>query len=74
MGDTPAFSDNMQLSVSLPEIALVKVVLNGREWICQLSSRLSARLQEPGIYRVEAYLKSFGRFRPWLFSNPIFVI
>jgi hypothetical protein len=28
---------------------------------------------EPGVYRVEAFLRVYGKYRPWIFSNPIFV-
>ena len=34
---------------------------------------LSVTLREPGVYRIEADLKAFGRYRPWIFSNPIYV-
>ena len=28
---------------------------------------------EPGVYRVEVYIKYLGRQRGWIFSNPIYV-
>ena len=28
---------------------------------------------EPGVYRVEAYLKFRGKRRGWIFSNPIYL-
>jgi hypothetical protein len=30
-------------------------------------------IDEPGIYRVEAYHRNFIKYRPWIFSNPIYV-
>jgi hypothetical protein len=30
-------------------------------------------LNDCGVYRIEADLKAFGRYRPWIFSNPIYV-
>lgn len=29
--------------------------------------------KEPGAYRVEAWLKLDGEYRPWIYSNPIYV-
>ncbi len=28
---------------------------------------------EPGVYRVEAYIRYKGRRRGWIFSNPIYI-
>ena len=30
-------------------------------------------VREPGVYRLEAFLKLDGEYRPWLFANPIYV-
>ena len=30
-------------------------------------------ISEPGVYRVEAYLRYKGRRRGWIFSNPIYI-
>jgi len=30
-------------------------------------------IDERGIYRVEVYLKRHLKYRPWIFSNPIYV-
>jgi hypothetical protein len=29
--------------------------------------------EEPGVYRVEAYLEAHGRERTWILSNPIYL-
>jgi len=30
-------------------------------------------LSNPGVYRVEGWLKLDGELRPWVYSNPIYV-
>ena len=30
-------------------------------------------VKEPGAYRLEAWLKLDGEWRPWIFANPIYV-
>lgn len=73
MGDSLRFSRSAQLTVSCPKPALIRVIRNGCELTTSISSRLFLPVEEPGIYRAEAYLKSFGKYRPWIYSNPIFV-
>ena len=73
MGDRLKLSDNAQLSVSCPEKAHIRIIRNGRESMQAVSNHLSIPIKEAGVYRVEVYLKSAGKVRPWIFSNPIFV-
>ena len=73
MGDCLRFSRNAQLTVSCPIPALIRIIRNGRELSNSISARLSIPVEEPGVYRTEAYLKSYGKYRPWIYSNPIFV-
>ncbi|HLT58641.1 MAG TPA: CehA/McbA family metallohydrolase [Limnochordales bacterium] len=34
---------------------------------------LEQRVTEPGVYRVEARLWRWGRWRPWVFTNPVYL-
>jgi hypothetical protein len=36
-------------------------------------SEFEFTVTEPGAYRLEAWLKLDGEYRPWIFSNPIYV-
>ncbi|PKN18210.1 MAG: hypothetical protein CVU71_11910 [Deltaproteobacteria bacterium HGW-Deltaproteobacteria-6] len=74
MGDRFLLSGNAQLSVSCPEKACIRIIRNGLEWNKATNVGCSFPLTLPGIYRVEVYLKSAGKYRPWIFSNPIFVV
>ncbi|MBP1761721.1 MAG: hypothetical protein H6Q64_1263 [Firmicutes bacterium] len=73
MGDHLKLSGNAQLSVSCPQQAHIRIIRNGLEWNQKITHSFSVPVVETGIYRVEVYLKSAGKFRPWIFSNPIFV-
>ena len=46
---------------------------NGLMFQETVGKELSITLRDAGIYRIEAYLKAFGLYRPWIFSNPIYV-
>ena len=72
-GDSFKLSNTAHLSVSCPGRALIRIIKNGREWLHAVGSRFSAPVEEAGVYRVEILLKSAGKFRPWIFSNPVFV-
>lgn len=73
MGDFLELKDQSEIRISVPAIASLRLIRNG---ICegeQVGREIVFPLQNKGIYRAEAYLKSWGKYRPWIFSNPIFV-
>lgn len=73
MGDSFKLSGTANLFVTLPSPARIRILCNGVEWKTVYADRLEAPIEEPGIYRVEAFLKSTWKYRPWIYSNPIFV-
>ena len=73
MGDTLTLSENTRLHVSLPAPALIRIIRNGSLWNKERKKALMLPVIEPGVYRVEAFLRVYGKYRPWIFSNPIFV-
>ena len=73
MGDSLHFSDNTQLTIACPKRALIRIIRNGQECSTSVTQHLSTLIEAPGVYRIEAYLKAFGKYRPWIYSNPIFV-
>ncbi len=73
MGDSFRLTHNARLSVHLPRKSYVKIIRNGNTVLESYSSSLCTSLDKAGVYRVEAYFKSFGMQRPWIFSNPIFL-
>ena len=73
MGDSLKLTGHAHLSVALPCPAHIRVLCNGAVWKTVNSDRLKAPIKELGVYRVEAFLKSAFKYRPWIYSNPIFV-
>ena len=73
MGDSITLTDKAQMFISLPVAALVRVIRNGALMFEAISSNIDLPIGNTGVYRVEAYLKSSGQYRPWIFSNPIYV-
>jgi len=73
MGDSLKLSGAANMSVTLPCPACIRILKNGTEWKKVDGDRLEVTLTEPGVYRTEVFLKSAWKYRPWIFSNPIFV-
>jgi hypothetical protein len=74
MGDEVTFKEDIRLKIELPGPADCILIRNGKAtqtWHKALSCEHP--VQEPGIYRVEAYLPYRGRQRGWIFSNPIYI-
>ncbi|MHB8910526.1 MAG: CehA/McbA family metallohydrolase [Syntrophales bacterium] len=74
MGDQFILNRSAELRVSVPGTALMRIVKNGSVFHQETGSALSIPIREPGVYRIEADLQVFGRRRPWIFSNPIYVV
>jgi hypothetical protein len=73
MGDSLSLTNNSHLEVKLPSSAAIRVIRNGTVWADKIQKNLSLTVTESGIYRIEAYVKACGKYRPWIFSNHIFV-
>ena len=73
MGEELRFEPG-SLTVELPLRGLIRIIRNGREYSKGEANQFEAKVQKPGVYRVEVYKKTpiFG-WRPWIFSNPIFL-
>jgi hypothetical protein len=76
-GDEVKLADGLSLNVTVPMDARIVLLKNGH----QISEAKAARElaftpKEPGSYRVEVFLDSFGKpfdRLPWILSNPIYV-
>jgi hypothetical protein len=75
MGDEgPAGEGDRSLVARLPRPARLRLLRDGRETASvDGADALEHRVEGPGVYRVEAYLRAYGRERTWIISNPIYV-
>lgn len=74
IGGDLVLQDTARLEVSIPgnKAAYVTVLRDGEviaEATC--ASRYSREIREQGVYRVEVRQRIFGRWRPWIYANPI---
>ena len=54
------------------KILKIKIIKNGNLFAESFSDTAIIKPDGKGVYRCECYLKKLG-FRPWIFSNPIFI-
>lgn len=75
LGDELRLDPGATLRVRLPKRAYLRLIHNGNP-LLELTDtdRLVKIIDQPGAYRVEAYLEYLGKRRGWIFSNPIYVV
>jgi hypothetical protein len=74
MGDRLPVGLGVTLQVRTPRPARLVLRRNGaqvRQW--ESAGAAVEVVTQPGVYRVEAYLRSRGALRGWIFSNPIYL-
>ena len=74
MGDELRLANGLKLTAKLPLPAYVRLLRHGAEVaISEGHAEFEFALREPGVYRLEAWLKLDGELRPWILANPIYV-
>jgi len=73
MGDEFSLSGTATLKVQLPEEGRAKILRNGKPLGEYAGKGCEVEVRKPGVYRCEVYQKRWGRWRPWIFSNPIYL-
>ena len=78
MGGSTSLDSPTTLHVRLP-LSISKethIIFNGQSILQSPDDRIDFRVEEPGVYRIEVYLKErspLNKKIPWILSNPIFV-
>jgi len=73
LGDEFFLDREATLKTVLPCPGKLQIMRNGELFREAMGESLECAVTQGGIYRVEAYLKALGKYRPWIFSNPIYV-
>jgi hypothetical protein len=74
MGDEVPLAEGLKLTAKLPLPAYVRLLRHGKE-VAQSEGKAEFEfgVKEAGAYRLEAWLKLDGEWRPWILANPIYV-
>lgn len=73
MGDTLLLHHTATLQIFSPQLAWLRLLKDGQVIAQTNGQTLAWPTTEPGVYRVEAYRRFWGRQRGWVFTNPIYV-
>ena len=58
---------------NLPAKGKIRLIKDGELFREEVGRELTCGIDETGLYRVEVYLWRAFKYRPWIFSNPIYV-
>lgn len=72
IGEETMYVPGMNLVLSLPSDARIRVIKNGEVFASCIGKNLKLKDPGPGVYRVEVYKGSVWP-RPWIFSNHIYL-
>jgi hypothetical protein len=73
LGEELKMQDNMSLEVLSPIPASIVMVRDGMPIRREQGRAMVHVVDRPGVYRVEVSLRVVDRWRPWIFSNPIYI-
>jgi GNAT superfamily N-acetyltransferase len=73
MGDEFLLDDLAIVQIELPVKGKIRLIKDGELFRETVGRELTCGIDELGIYRVEVYLWKAFKYRPWIFSNPIYV-
>jgi hypothetical protein len=73
MGAEGRAGERRTLRARVPLPARLRLLRDGVEVAGVEGDELEHPVEEPGVYRVEAYRRSKGRERTWILSNPIYL-
>lgn len=73
MGDSVPFSPGLTGWVLTPKLAQVKLLRNGKIIRTSRGRKHAFYDMRPGVYRVESYHRNLFGYRPWIFSNSIWI-
>jgi hypothetical protein len=73
MGDEVPLAEGLTVEVRAPAPGRITVLRDGHRLARTEGAHLSVPVDVPGAYRAEVDILVRGQWRPWIFSNPIYV-
>jgi hypothetical protein len=73
MGEALLLDNAVELRVTSPAHGLLRLLRDGQVLVQARGRELAAMTPRPGVYRAEVFRRYAGKWRGWIFSNPIYV-
>ncbi len=74
MGDKVKFNGKENLIVKTPKKCLIRIIKDGEKFYEKMGDELYLKNVQKGIYRVETEIYHRFNYKPWIFSNPIYIL
>jgi len=74
MGGDVKAADRPTLTVRTDLACQIRLLRNGQEVQRTDGKELTFEVKEPGVYRTEAWVRLGEEERPWIYSNPVYVL
>ncbi|SHG94758.1 PHP domain-containing protein [Thermosyntropha lipolytica DSM 11003] len=74
MGDEVEYREGMWIEVFTPHKSRVRLIHNGQRVAVSQGRKHVFKSIEKGVYRIEADYMILGCYRPWIYSNSIFLV
>jgi acetyl esterase/lipase len=73
MGDTATMQGTTRVTGVTPVPCRQRLIFEGRVLAETNGTNLTFKARKPGAYRLEAWLQVAGEWRPWIYSNPVYL-
>ncbi len=73
MGDEFSLKGDAVLRVTVPGKGKIRIIQDGHLCAEAVGVNMTYTISQRGVYRAEVYAKIWGKYRPWIFSNPVYV-
>jgi len=73
MGDVFSLRGKALLQITVPETGNIRIIKDGDLCAEAVGKDIRYTVSQRGVYRAEVYVKIWGKYRPWIFSNPVYV-
>ena len=74
MGDALALRGKGRLRVRVPHPGRIRIIHDGRLYGDTTGTEMECAVTQRGLYRAEVSTRVRGKARPWIFSNPVYVV
>ncbi|HZK43359.1 MAG TPA: CehA/McbA family metallohydrolase [Syntrophomonadaceae bacterium] len=74
MGDMVKYEKGMTFEIKFPYKCKATIIKDGKVWKELHGDNYNIKVTEKGVYRIEAYHKKGLSYRPWIFSNSIWLV
>ncbi len=74
MGDEIELKEDTELHIYSPLTVKIKLLKNGVTLIERVTDQLDYPVESPGVYRVETSIYHRFSWKPWVYTNPIYVL